>query len=81
MLIWCELVERKYTRSKNPQDVRKITTADFDRVLGDCGATTETPCAALWRELMNAYPDAKVVLVEGDTEAWFSASRQSLLMG
>jgi hypothetical protein len=78
---WMDLVERKYPRSNHPRDVKPISTADFDRVIGDCGAVTDMPCAAFWRELMAAYPDAKVVLVERDVESWFRSFNLVVING
>jgi hypothetical protein len=74
--VWEELAERKFGSSQSP-----ITREDFDRVLGDCGAVTDLPCAAFWEELMDAYPEAKVVLVERDTEAWFRSFKGVILDG
>ena len=65
-LIWGELTERKYGPNKGP-----ITREHLDRILGAYGGVTEMPCAAFWSELMDAYPEAKIVLVERDMEAWY----------
>ena len=35
---------------------------ESDSLLGRCMAATDTPCAAFYRELLDAYPDAKVIL-------------------
>lgn len=42
----------------------------FDQVLGDYSAITDNPGVALWRELIEAYPEAKVVLVVRDEDRW-----------
>src|SRR5436305_3601510 len=81
METWIDLVDRKYPRSDDPKDVRPIPAAAFDRVIGDCGAVTDMPCAAFWRELMAAYPNAKVVLVERDVDAWFRSFQQTVVDG
>ena len=44
--------------------------AFFDRLLGHCGAATDTPAVMFWEELVDAYPEAKVVVVERDVEKW-----------
>lgn len=44
--------------------------AFFDRLLGHCGAVTDTPAVMFWEELVQAYPDAKIVIVERDVERW-----------
>lgn len=64
--LWGELTDRKYGKKPKP-----ITREDFDLLLGDCMAVTDMPCMAFWPELMDAYPDAKVLLVEREIEAWY----------
>ena len=64
--VWEDLAERKFGPRK-----ASISREHFDRVIGDCGAVTDCPCVAFWEELMDAYPEAKVVLVERDVEAWY----------
>ncbi|KAL9621687.1 MAG: hypothetical protein Q9160_003940 [Pyrenula sp. 1 TL-2023] len=44
--------------------------AHFDQLLGHCEAVCDVPGAALWRELVAAYPEARVVLVERDLDRW-----------
>ncbi|KAK5121761.1 hypothetical protein LTR85_004636 [Meristemomyces frigidus] len=45
----------------------------FDGLLGHVGAVTDAPCILFAKELMEAYPDAKVVLVERDIDSWFAS--------
>lgn len=75
--IWNELLGAKFQDSHHH---RTITRAELDQVLGHCGAVTDVPCAVLWRDLVAAYPSAKVVLVERDEDAWAN-SIQTLLEG
>ena len=44
--------------------------AYFDRLLGHCGAVTDSPVIYFWEELLQAYPDAKVIVVERNVEKW-----------
>lgn len=46
---------------------------EYDNLLGYWSATTDQPAAILTEELVNAYPEAKVVLVERDVDAWFKS--------
>jgi len=49
---------------------------DWDELLRGYGATVDFPAAAFWPELMEAYPEAVVLLSVRDTEAWWrSCSR------
>ena len=64
-LVWGDLTTRKYA-NKLP-----ISRQDLDQVLGAYRGVTETPCIAFWEELMDAYPDAKILLVDRDLEEWY----------
>ena len=72
--IWIDLLKAKY------EGKGSVTKNDFDQVLGHCGAVTDVPCAVFWRELIETYPDAKVVLVERDEDKWVK-SCEALLEG
>lgn len=75
--IWIDMVDRKYAAGEEVP----ISAEDFDKVLGDCGAVTDMPCAAFWRELLDAYPEAKVVLVERDLDTWYRSFDQAVIQG
>lgn len=44
--------------------------AEFDKLLGHCMAVTDTPAIDFGPELIEAYPDTKIVLVDRDIESW-----------
>jgi len=44
--------------------------ADWDAIFGEHGSTVDWPGSFFYRELAEAYPDAKVVLSVRDPEAW-----------
>jgi hypothetical protein len=48
-----------------------FTRSEWDELLGHCAAVTDMPCAMFWRELHDAYLDAKVILVERDEDKWY----------
>lgn len=64
--IWRDLIDKKYHGKAGPP----ISKADFDGLLGHCGAVTDMPCHLFAAELIEFYPDAKIVLVERDIDAW-----------
>lgn len=74
--IWEELTNAKF--GPNP---RTITRHDLDRILDDCMAVTDMPCAAFWSELMDAYPEAKILLVERDVESWYRSFEEIIIKG
>jgi hypothetical protein len=52
----------------------------FDSLLGHSAAITDAPAVLFWRELVDAYPEAKIVLVERDLDKWIP-SCELLLTG
>jgi hypothetical protein len=63
--MWVEALQAKYLRKGKP-----FQRADFDKLLGHCMAVTDGPANCFGPELIEAYPEAKVVLCERDIEAW-----------
>jgi len=64
--IWTSLLKAKYSDQADAVDWR----SKFDGVLGHCAAVTDMPAVHFGPELILAYPEAKVVLVERDIESW-----------
>jgi hypothetical protein len=52
--------------------------ADWDAIFGDHEATVDWPGSFFYRELADAYPDAKVVLSVRDPEAWEKSMRTTI---
>ena len=45
---------------------------EWDQLLGHCMAVSDVPCISFWRELMDAYPDARVILtVRDNPDVWY----------
>jgi len=55
-------------------------TPAWDRLFQDYGATVDWPAAHFWRELVNHYPQAKVVLTVRSTESWVKSMHATLLV-
>jgi hypothetical protein len=59
--------------------------ADWNRIYDGYTATVDWPGAAFWRELADAYPDAKVLLSIRDPQEWYESYcatvRQPILDG
>lgn len=47
---------------------------DWDQVLGGYRSTVDWPGCTFWRELMVAYPDAKVLLTTRDPQRWYDST-------
>jgi len=73
-----ELVER-------PQDgplwlaAQNRELTDWDELLGDYQSTTDFPGCVFWPELMNAYPDAKLILTVRDPERWYESLQNTVM--
>ena len=65
--MWLELMNAKY------EGKGFYSRDDFDKLLGHCGAVTDMPCHLFAEELIEYYPDAKVVLVERNIDSWFKS--------
>lgn len=51
---------------------------DWDEVFAGYGATVDWPNATFYRELAEAYPQAKVVLTLRDPQAWFASTQATI---
>lgn len=67
--IWLRLIETKFD-GKASIDISRQT---FDALLGEYGAVVDMPCHLFAAELMEFYPDAKIVLVERNVESWYKS--------
>ncbi|KAJ9666163.1 hypothetical protein H2201_003842 [Coniosporium apollinis] len=65
---WEEATDAKYFNKGKP-----YAREDWDDLLGHCAATTDSPCALFWEELLESYPEAKVILVQRDIEKWYAS--------
>ena len=64
--LWTAAFEAKYHNNGIP-----FTREDWDQLLGNYGAVTDAPSICFAEELINAYPETKIVLVERDVETWY----------
>lgn len=53
-------------------------TPDWAKIFQGYSATVDWPSATFYRELAEAYPDAKVILTERDPEAWFRSTQATI---
>jgi hypothetical protein len=51
---------------------------DWERIFGDAQSTVDWPSARYYRELMDYYPDCKVLLSVRDSEAWVRSMRATV---
>jgi len=53
--------------------------ANFDRIFSDFSATVDFPACIYWRDLIDYYPEAKVILSIRDAENWFRSTQRTFL--
>ena len=52
---------------------------DWDRLFAGYRATVDMPGCMFYRELLDKYPEAKVILTVRDPERWYDSVRQTIL--
>ena len=50
---------------------KQFTRTEWDQLLADYSAVTDVPALAFSEDLISAYPEAKVVLMERDIDKWY----------
>lgn len=66
--MWVEAYDAKLKGTGKP-----FGRAEFDKLLGHCMAVTDAPAIDFGPELIEAYPDAKIILVDRDIESWYKS--------
>lgn len=52
--------------------------ADWAKIFAGFAATVDWPNATYYKELADAYPDAKVILTERDPDVWFESTQATI---
>jgi hypothetical protein len=52
---------------------------DWKTALGGYGSACDFPAALYYRELMDAFPDGKVVLTVRDSASWYASMRETII--
>lgn len=73
--LWNPAYETKFLNTPSEACI-EVNGTFFDKVLGDMNAVTDMPAVSFSEELIIAYPDAKVILVERDIETWYKSFEQ-----
>ena len=58
--------------------VSRNVAVDWDDVFAGFEAAVDWPAAARYQELMEKYPDAKVILTARDADAWYESTRETI---
>jgi DNA polymerase III delta subunit len=71
---WCAALDAKFFNQGLP-----FTRERWDRLLSDFGAVSDVPAIAFAEDLVAAYPEAKVILVERNRDAWFNSFNEAVI--
>ena len=72
-LMWMDALTAKYDKQGEP-----FTRADWDQLLGNAQAVCDWPSIAFAKELIEAYPEAKVVLTNRDVDSWHASTMKTV---
>ncbi|KAH9897114.1 P-loop containing nucleoside triphosphate hydrolase protein [Xylariomycetidae sp. FL2044] len=72
-LLWMDALRAKYDGVGKP-----FTRADWDKLLGSSQAVCDWPACAFAKELIEAYPEAKVVLTGRDVDSWHASTMRTV---
>ncbi|KAK4493826.1 hypothetical protein PRZ48_015011 [Zasmidium cellare] len=75
--MWMEAFEAKYFGDRSVE----LGVGFWDKLLGHVSGVTDLPANCFGPELIAAYPNAKVVLVERDFEKWFPSFETAVIAG
>ncbi|KAL3474607.1 hypothetical protein BJX99DRAFT_260204 [Aspergillus californicus] len=56
---------------------KRFKGVDFDKMLWRYDAVTDAPCILFTEELMDAYPDAKIILTNREVDTWVASMERS----
>ncbi|KAJ7275968.1 P-loop containing nucleoside triphosphate hydrolase protein [Mycena rebaudengoi] len=71
--MWIRAIKAKFYGEGTPYGLE-----EWDRLLGDCMAVTDTPHVLFAKELLAAYPDTKVVLTNRSPESWWNSYQATI---
>ncbi|PON22177.1 hypothetical protein TGAM01_v209051 [Trichoderma gamsii] len=72
-LMWMDALCAKYDKKGKP-----FTREDWDQLLGNSQAVCDWPAIAFAKELIEAYPEAKVVLTNRDVDSWHASTMKTV---
>ncbi|KAF7537002.1 hypothetical protein G7Z17_g12947 [Cylindrodendrum hubeiense] len=72
-LMWMDALTAKYDKKGKP-----FTREDWDQLLGGSQAVCDWPAIAFAKELIEAYPEAKVVLTNREVDSWHASTMKTV---
>lgn len=80
---WSEALDAKYpsnpyANKKFNATIKPYDTEDFDKILGNYDAMVGWPASCFPDEMLQAYPDAKIIVMDRDVEGWVNSMQRTL---
>jgi len=72
--LWAEALDAKFY-NKGTRYGRR----EWDRLIGDFGALSDVPAICFAEDLVEAYPEAKVILIDRERDAWFESFDEAVI--
>lgn len=76
--MWQAALQAKFFPSKS--NSKPFGRAEFDQLLGPYAAVADAPAVCFGPDLIEAYPKAKVILVERDIESWYESYYDAMIV-
>lgn len=73
--LWEEAIDAKFHGKGDP-----FGKQEFDKILADYDSGSDVPFILFADELVEAYPDAKVILTERDPDKWIESMQQTIYL-
>lgn len=54
---------------------------EYEKLLGDFNVSCNLPGTFVWKDLVDAYPEAKIILTNRDVDSWIKSMRESVDQG
>ena len=77
--MWIEAFKGKFESEETK--IRPFERPEFDQLRGSWAATTDQPQSFFAKELIEAYPEAKIILVERPINRWFESFERTVIAG
>ncbi|KAF2113636.1 P-loop containing nucleoside triphosphate hydrolase protein [Lophiotrema nucula] len=78
---WTEAIILHDNLSSSPNPPPAYTRQDYDKILGDYDVSCNLPGTFVWRDLVDAYPNAKIILTCRDVDKWCKSMKESVDQG
>lgn len=75
-ILWEKAIDAKWYAKGKP-----FSREEFDSFLGEYAVLSDVPVIGFSEELLEAYPEAKVVLVDRDIDRWYTSFDEQVISG